>query len=73
MTGENAERGEKGKSFIQFSFRFFPQRQFKIFLRGVGLGRLIGPEQLIGNQRVRFDSLSSWAEGSKQLNYPNRL
>jgi len=25
MTGENAERGEKGKSFIQFSFSLFPQ------------------------------------------------
>jgi hypothetical protein len=25
MTGENAERGEKGKFFIQFSFSFFPQ------------------------------------------------
>jgi hypothetical protein len=25
MTGENAERGEKGTSFIQFSFSLFPQ------------------------------------------------
>jgi hypothetical protein len=25
MTGENAKIGKKGKSFIQFSFRSFPQ------------------------------------------------
>jgi len=25
MMGENAERGEKGNSSIQFSFSFFPQ------------------------------------------------